>query len=627
MELFTEMYIREKKSSPKGSQAVYRNYFIVETKRIGLQQKQVTVLNLGSKFNLDRNLWTPLTNRIEKILYNQPELFPDPRIEYLAQELAAKIKPKMEIKDISQGSPERVAATNQKPKFQFNSMDDIEKSNLRTFGIGFIALHAMKQLHYDKIFESLEQIPEVNKKIAMALIAAKMEKPTSEEATFKMLAERSGIGDLLGIDFSSRSVMCLHRTADFLIQCKDQIETMLSIDRTNLFNSTSTVLLYDLTNTYFHGNKYASPKLKRGLSKQKRSDCLLESMAVFLDGDDYVRKTLFYPGNVSEPKTLLEILDAFNPAPGTTLVMDRGIATEDNVNILTERGYKYFVGSRRTKRIFDNDQTCSELKSSSGKTIKMYHTHQDLKTTDGSVVKELWLHCHSDDRKAKEVGINTRKVEGYKKGLIEIQTMIKNAKKPILLSKVMEKIGVLNNKYHVKRHFKYTLDRSPIEKGMIEPYVKGLTYKYEPIQNTKVSDPGAYIIRTNQFDLPDSEIWTRYTKLTDIESAFGTLKSGLGFRPNYHKKEFRIDCHLFIAVLAYQCVNYIRRVLRSHGIHDSWRLICNDLSNHGTSTVSVNTTNRGKLSTSGPYKPTDIHYRIYNALGISSEVDKLVNPK
>ena len=58
--------------------------------------------------------------------------------------------------------------------------------------------------------------------------------------------------------------------------------------------------------------------------------------------------------------------------------------------------------------------------------------------------------------------------------------------------------------------------------------------------------------------------------LTDLESVFRSLKSELGLRPVFHSKENRSDGHLFITVLAYQCVQAIRTTLKKAGINDSW---------------------------------------------------------
>ena len=58
--------------------------------------------------------------------------------------------------------------------------------------------------------------------------------------------------------------------------------------------------------------------------------------------------------------------------------------------------------------------------------------------------------------------------------------------------------------------------------------------------------------------------------LTDLEGVFRSLKSELGLRPMFHSKEDRSYGHLFIAVLAYQCVRALRTQLKASGIHDSW---------------------------------------------------------
>lgn len=74
--------------------------------------------------------------------------------------------------------------------------------------------------------------------------------------------------------------------------------------------------------------------------------------------------------------------------------------------------------------------------------------------------------------------------------------------------------------------------------------------------------------------------------LTEVEAVFKSLKSELGFRPVYHRKEERCDGHLFITVLAYQFVQLIRYRLGMHGIRLSWKGIRELLSRHQRVTVS-----------------------------------------
>ena len=66
------------------------------------------------------------------------------------------------------------------------------------------------------------------------------------------------------------------------------------------------------------------------------------------------------------------------------------------------------------------------------------------------------------------------------------------------------------------------------------------------------------------------KLWRTYSMLTDLEAVFRSLKSELGLRAVYHRKEDRIDSHPFITVLAYQLVQVLRRQLGAMQNHQSW---------------------------------------------------------
>ena len=89
---------------------------------------------------------------------------------------------------------------------------------------------------------------------------------------------------------------------------------------------------------------------------------------------------------------------------------------------------------------------------------------------------------------------------------------------------------------------------------------------------TQASHPGVYCLRSNELSWDEERLWRTYTNtmLTDLEAVFRSLKSELGWRPIFHSREDRSDGHLFISVLAYQCVPVIRTQLKAAGITDSW---------------------------------------------------------
>jgi transposase len=91
-------------------------------------------------------------------------------------------------------------------------------------------------------------------------------------------------------------------------------------------------------------------KAARGLSKDGSqnvcSDCPLVTLAMVLNGSGFVRRTQVFAGNASEPATLQEMLTGLGAAPGATVVMDAGIATEPNLKWLRAQGLHYVVKSR-----------------------------------------------------------------------------------------------------------------------------------------------------------------------------------------------------------------------------------------------------------------------------------------
>ena len=106
-----------------------------------------------------------------------------------------------------------------------------------------------------------------------------MAEPGSESATWQWLNEQSGVGELLDVDFESMSAMRLYRVSDLLVKHRQKIEDALFSNISDLFSLTTTVTLYDLTNTFFEGVAADNDKAQRGHSKEKRSDCPLVTLA------------------------------------------------------------------------------------------------------------------------------------------------------------------------------------------------------------------------------------------------------------------------------------------------------------------------------------------------------------
>jgi hypothetical protein len=89
----------------------------------------------------------------------------------------------------------------------------------------------------------------------------------------------------------------LYRVSDLLLRHRDAIKAALFARIQDLFSLTTTVTLYDLTNTYLEGTGDENPKAARGRSKEKRTDCPLVTLGMVLDSSGFVRKSKMFAGN------------------------------------------------------------------------------------------------------------------------------------------------------------------------------------------------------------------------------------------------------------------------------------------------------------------------------------------
>ena len=309
--------------------------------------RQHTLLNLGVDFSLPREQWPDLTKRIEEILGGQQALFDiDCNVEKLAQGYASRII-------LSQ---QDVGDTDDRD-YREVDLDSIETSRPRSVGGEHVTLEALRFLGLE---EKLGELGFNGPQTAAALgtIIGRACEPGSERATHAWLQERSALGELIGYDFDNLSLYSLYQVSDQLLGKKAALEQHLYERERNLFGLQETITLYDLTNTYFEGQSKGNALAAHGHSKEKRSDCPLVTLGLVLDSSGFPRRSHVYEGNVNEPKTLsamLRDLEQGGTSAGDkpTVVMDAGIATEENIAWLREHGYPYLVVSRKKHRQFD----------------------------------------------------------------------------------------------------------------------------------------------------------------------------------------------------------------------------------------------------------------------------------
>ena len=399
--------------------------------------------------------------------------------------------------------------------------------------------------------------------------------------------------------------MQLYRASDALMAHREAIEAHLFGAAMTLFELQPTVTLYDLTNTYFEGDAGSQEKAKRGHSKEKRSDCPLLTLGLMLDASGFVRRSQVFAGNVSEPHTLAEMLTALQAPKGALVVMDRGIATQDNITWLAAQGYRYLVVSRERKRTFDLASAMTVTTA----TQQSVHLHKVL-SEDG---QETRLYCYSEAREQKEKAIAERFAKRFENALTTLSEGLSRPRTQKRIDKIWQRIGRLKEKSRgVAQH--YDIDVTSSEDGT---QALAIIWRRQPVNGSMLTHPGVYCLRSNQTDWDEETLWRTYITLTDLEAVFRSLKSELGLRPIYHHKALRTEGHLFITVLAYQLVQVIRRRLRQHGQSESWTLLRRILNGQQRITATFRRADDCALHVRKATVAETAQREIYQALGIS----------
>ena len=619
------MFIRATSYIDKRNGKKYSNYRLVESYRNQSGKvRQSTILTLGATFSVDRSEWRLLANRIEEICSGQGSLFPlssklEKEAESIAKLVANKLaEAKLPIKDTNN---QTIKSTKEEKDFQSIDINSLRHQDIRQVGAEYLGVSAAKQLRLEEALLEAGLKPK-QVKTALASIITRLVHPSSELNTHSYLTKNSALDELLDDNFTNLPLKNLYKISDQLLSKKDKIEEALYEREKDLFNLKEVVTLYDITNTYFEGRCLSNNKAKLGRSKEKRSDCPLVSLGIILDSSGFPKSSKIFPGNVSEPQTLQQMLTTLQTKKEATIIMDAGIATEDNVTWLKDNDYEYIVVSRKR-----NNKTHSSIRND----IDAIATDVIVKEDPNNKVtahlikneetNELELYCHSEAKEAKSNVMNGKFTKRFEDELQKLTDGLTKARATKKYEKILERIGRLKERYSkVSRCYDIDITIDDSNSSNNNQIVTNIIWKKksaEEIKN-KNNQNGTYCLRTNRTDLDAKTFWKTYTMLTDLEAAFRHLKSELGLRPVYHQREDRIDGHIFITILAYHLLHTIRYQLKKHNIKKSWKSIREIMQTQSRITSTMELEDGRIVNVRKTSKANADQMEIYNALNLNS---------
>ena len=607
------MFIRKKIVTSKRTGVVSNYYQLVESVSTDKGPRLNVLLHIGTLdiSEDERKLLSLLVDRQIKGLSRQGR-FSD-KIEQLAEQIYFKY-----IQTV--GRPESQSSTGEMRILK----ESLEIGYFRSVGAELLALHYWKALKFHRI---LADCGFKRRQIEMAQVAilGRLLSPGSECHTVRWFNKRSSLQEFCAELKDGISKDSLYRIGDHILEHKAEIEAKLRSNLKQYHSLVDRVYLYDLTNTYFEGNKLNSELCRRGKSKEKRDDCPLVTLALVVDQDGFPVFSRIYAGNQSEPRTLREVMeevrysqdDLIDRLVQPMVVMDRGIATKDNISWLREEGYTYFVIERRNtvndfRDEFRSMQGFVECRDRQDRKLYL------KKVSEGELAKVL---VYSEAKALKERGITNLR---EKKFLEEVNHLISINKSGYLLDekKILVRIGRLKERYgSIAGRYDFCLHHAEDN----HQKVKGIELLDLNRKSAKLEFPGCYVIETNSVGLSPEEIWGFYMKLNEVESAFRSMKTDLGTRPVHHQRDARVESHLFYSVLAYAILKSITHRLSQQDIHMSWTSIKQTLSTHMRATIMYNDPEGYRVHIRQTGQPENEAKKLFSALKITVSKNQIIS--
>jgi transposase len=257
-------------------------------------------------------------------------------------------------------------------------------------------------------------------------------------------------------------------------------------------------------------------------------------------------------GNTSDKTTLRAFLEKIEQLYGKAnrvWVMDRGIPTEEVLGEMQQAQppIHYLVGTPKGRLSRLEAELVKLPWQRARPSVRVKLLPQD---------KELYVLVESQDRLAKERAMRLSKLRALIKRLKQLQQFKKKLTRDELL------VAVGQAKEQAGRAFELLEIGWPQEGEAITPQTFTFRLalgKYRQWYRRE----GRYLLRTNLTDTDPKVLWEYYLQLVAIEAAFKNLKDDLQLRPIFHRKEERIEAHIFVAYLAYCLHVTLRAKLRS----------------------------------------------------------------
>jgi transposase len=321
------------------------------------------------------------------------------------------------------------------------------------------------------------------------------------------------------------------------------------------------LVLYDITSTYFEGAYEHSEIVIFGHNRDQKNGHEQVVIGLLCTTEGCPVGCEVFPGNTNDSTTVVDKIAELRQCYGLEKIVfvgDRGMITEARLGELDG------VEGLNTISALTHRQILKLLKRKVIQT-DLFDERHIVEVIDPENEKERYCLCRNPLTAQSERQTRQRLIELSQEGLEKIAAYQKKTSVETLGAR----IGKLLAKYKVGKFFHWEVVAAADKHSREHRVV--WTLDEQKVAQEQLLD-GCYIVRTDVSThcMDKDEVVAGYKGLAHVERAFRSLKTPhLEIRPVFHKKDERIQAHIFLCTLAYylqwHMVQRLRPLFESDG--------------------------------------------------------------
>ena len=414
-------------------------------------------------------------------------------------------------------------------------------------------------------------LPKKKSDVLKELILARIATPASKRASQERLKADFGID--IHLDR-------IYRMMDALVEKQEAFQAKVFESTQSMCFEKVDMIFFDVTTLYFESIEEDGLR-EFGYSKDQKFHSTQVVMALATTQDGLPVGYKLFPGNTAEVSSLLRCLEEWKktlPIGATTIVADRAMMSETNMQTLEEAGIKYVIAAKLKKLPTEIRKDILEKSGSEISIGKESYALQEHILPNGRRL----IVTHSDKRERKDKKDREQMIE-----------------------KLSKKIGSGKN-------VKTLVSNRGYQKYLMTEGTSNIILNEQKLAEEEQWD-GLHGLITNDHDSNALELLQCYRRLWVIEESFRIQKTDLSIRPIYHFKPERVHAHILLCYLSFALIRYaehrIKLQKKKISIQDIkrslWRTQASILKDHKTG-----------IFYRVPSKPSKTAQEIYQTFGL-----------